>query len=171
MQSFRIFIFKNGSNARQEPYSDLDSTPDPDLSLQFEKVLAERHDCKPVLHRVPYKWPFALDLLNVQFEAYYSGHSLEVLTSYITIAKTIRVGLWSVTGCIMTDPLNIETILSTRFDDYGIGTRTLALLPFLRERIFTQDGRAWKRSRDLIRLQFVAFRNSHRKTSHLTLAI
>lgn len=105
--------------------------------------------------RVPYKWPFALDLLKIQFTAYHSGHSLEALTRYITIAKTIRVDLWSVTGYITTDPQNIETILSTRFEDYGMGTRTLALLPFLGEGIFTQDGHPWKRSRDLIRRQFV----------------
>lgn len=104
---------------------------------------------------MPYKWPFALDLLKIQFQAYLSGHSLEALTPYITIAGTIRLELWGVTGYITTDPRNIETILSTRFEDYGMGTRTLALMPFLREGIFTQDGHPWKRSRDLIRRQFV----------------
>ncbi|KAF1999645.1 cytochrome P450, partial [Amniculicola lignicola CBS 123094] len=56
---------------------------------------------------------------------------------------------------ITTDPENLEAILSTRFDDWGMGTRTLALMPFLREGIFTQDGNPWKRSRELIRHQFV----------------
>jgi len=104
---------------------------------------------------VPYKWPLALDLLKVQFDALFSGHILEVLTDYITIAGTIRLELWGVTGYITTDPENIETILSTRFEDYGLGSRRIASLPFLGEGIFGQDGPAWKRSRDLIRRQFV----------------
>ena len=93
--------------------------------------------------------------MKIQFQAYLSGHSLEALTPYITIAKTVRLQLWGVTGYITTDPENLESILSSRFEDWGMGTRTLALFPFLREGIFTQDGNPWKRSRELIRHQFV----------------
>lgn len=104
---------------------------------------------------MPYKWPLALDLLKVNFEAYFSGHTLEALTDYITIAETVRLELWGVTGYITTDPENIETILSTRFDDFGLGARRVASFPLLGEGIFSQDGTPWKRSRDLIRRQFV----------------
>jgi cytochrome P450 len=108
-----------------------------------------------VLARVPYKWPLALDLLKVQYEAMYSGHLLEALTDYVTIAGTIRLELWGVTGYITTDPENVETILSTRFEDYGLGSRRVAGIPLLGEGIFAQDGSAWKHSRELIRRQFV----------------
>jgi cytochrome P450 len=96
-----------------------------------------------------------LDLLRVQFRAYLSGHSLEALTPYITIALTIRLELWGVTGYITTDPENVHAILSTCFEDYGLGTRTLALFPFLGDGIFTQEGSAWKRSRELMKRQFI----------------
>ncbi|KAF2799624.1 n-alkane-inducible cytochrome P450 [Melanomma pulvis-pyrius CBS 109.77] len=122
---------------------------------KVEQAFAIERGCRPVLPRVPYKWPFALDLLKIQFQAYFSGHSLEALTPYITIAGTIRLELWGVTGYITTDPENIEAVLSTHFEDYIMGTRTLALFPFLREGIFTQDGHPWKRSREIIRRQFV----------------
>lgn len=96
-----------------------------------------------------------MDLLKVQFDALFSGHTLEALTDYITIAGTVRLELWGVTGYITTDPENIETILSTQFDDYGLGARRVASFPLLGEGIFSQDGTPWKRSRDLIRRQFV----------------
>jgi cytochrome P450 len=96
-----------------------------------------------------------MNLLKVSIEAMFGGHTLEVLTPYVTIAPTIRIGLWGVTGYITTDPENISTILSERFEDYGLGARRIAALPLLRDGIFSQDGHAWKRSRDLIRRQFV----------------
>lgn len=122
---------------------------------QLEEAIAEQHGCKPVLPRVPYKWPLALDLLKVQYEALFSGHTLEALTNYITIAGTVRLELWGVTGYITTDPENVDTILSKRFDNYGLGSRRIASLSMLGEGIFSQDGPQWKRSRDLIRRQFV----------------
>ncbi|CAJ2505741.1 Uu.00g131350.m01.CDS01 [Anthostomella pinea] len=120
----------------------------------LEIALAQQYNCEPVLPRVPYRRPLALDLLKVQFEALFSGHTLEALTDYITIADTVRLELWGVTGYITTDPANIETILSTRFDDYGLGNRRVAAFPLLGEGIFSQDGAPWKHSQDLIRRQF-----------------
>ncbi|KAJ8122697.1 hypothetical protein ONZ43_g1169 [Nemania bipapillata] len=125
------------------------------LNLRWlEIALAQQYNCDRVIPKVPYRWPFALDLLKVQFEAFYSGHTLEALTDYITIAKTVRLELWGVTGYITTDPENIEAILSTRFEDFGLGNRKVASNPLLGEGIFSQDGPAWKHSRDLIRRQF-----------------
>ncbi|KAI1378305.1 cytochrome P450 [Hypoxylon crocopeplum] len=121
---------------------------------KLELALVKQYHCEPVDPKVPYKWPLALDLLKVQFEALFSGHTLEALTDYITIAGTVRLELWGVTGYITTDPENIETILSTRFEDYGLGNRRTASFPLLGEGIFSQDGQPWKHSRDLIRRQF-----------------
>ncbi|KAI0383033.1 cytochrome P450 [Hypomontagnella monticulosa] len=122
---------------------------------KLETALEKQHNCEPVFPKVPYSWPLGLDLLKVQFNAFFSGHTLEALTDYITIAETVRLELWGVTGYITTDPENIETILSTRFDDYGLGNRRVASFPLLGEGIFSQDGPPWKHSRDLIRRQFV----------------
>ncbi|KAK4447087.1 cytochrome P450 [Podospora aff. communis PSN243] len=95
---------------------------------------------QPVIPKVPYRWPLALDLVFSQFKALFSGHALEALTDYITTAETVRLELWGVTGYITTDPENIKTILSTKFEDYDIGPR--------------RDGPAWKHSRSLIKRQF-----------------
>ncbi|KAL9058684.1 MAG: hypothetical protein Q9206_001819 [Seirophora lacunosa] len=46
-------------------------------------------------------------------------------------------------------------MLSTRFEDWGLGSRRAGLFPMLGEGIFTQDGRPWKHSRELLRRQFV----------------
>lgn len=71
------------------------------------------------------------------------------------IAGTVRIGLFGAEGYFTTDPENIEAILSTRFEDWSLGSRRLAAFPMLGEGIFGQDGPAWKRSRELIRHQFV----------------
>ena len=52
------------------------------------------------------------------------------------------------------DPRNVETILSTNFMDYGFGVLAEVFAPLLGEGIFTQEGLAWKHSRELLRLQF-----------------
>ncbi|KAL8769469.1 MAG: hypothetical protein Q9209_004530 [Squamulea sp. 1 TL-2023] len=53
------------------------------------------------------------------------------------------------------DPQNLEVVLSARFDDYGFGVRHGVFAPLLGHGIFTQEGPAWKRSRELLRKQFV----------------
>ena len=139
------------------------------LVLQLDEAIGEQYNCKPVLPRVSYKWPLALDLLKIQYDALLSGHTLEVLTEYITIASTVRFEQWGVTGYTTTDPENIETILSTRFEDYCLGSRCVAGLPLLGKGIFAQDGPAWKRSRELIRRQFVRVQKQNLQvfTSHV----
>jgi cytochrome P450 len=102
-----------------------------------------------------------LDLLKIQYDALFSGHTLEALTPYITRAGTIKLELWGVTGYITTDPKNVETILSTKFEDYGLGSRPIASSPFLGEGIFSQDGHAWKLSRGLIKRQFARVRKQN----------
>jgi cytochrome P450 len=104
---------------------------------------------------VPYKWPLALDLLKRQYDILFGHHTFELLTPYFEIAPTCCIHLFGLTGYFTTDPDNIESILSTRFEDYSLGSRRLASWPLLGEGIFTQDGPAWKRSRELIRRQFV----------------
>jgi cytochrome P450 len=98
-----------------------------------------------------------LSLLKFQLQAYLGGYSLEALTPYIAIAPTIRLELWGVTGYITTDSENIHAILSTRFEDYRLGTRILALFPFLGEGIFTLEGSTWRPSRELMKRQFMRF--------------
>ena len=53
------------------------------------------------------------------------------------------------------DPVNVETVLSTKFHDYGFGVRDEVFAPLLGHGIFTQEGPEWKHSRELLRNQFV----------------
>lgn len=98
--------------------------------------------------------PLALDVLKRQYDALFSEHSFETMSEYFDIAATVGIEFFGTTGFLTTDPENIETILSTRFEDYCLGSRRLATLPVLGEGIFGQDGSAWKHSRELIRRQF-----------------
>ncbi|KAJ5678691.1 n-alkane-inducible cytochrome p450 protein [Penicillium macrosclerotiorum] len=117
--------------------------------------MSEQYNCAPVLPFVPYKWPLALDLLKRQYEIFFGEHTFEQLTPYFDIAATCRINLFGLTGYFTTDPENVEAILSTSFKDYGLGSRRLASFPLLGEGIFSQDGLAWKHSRELIRHQFI----------------
>ncbi|KIH89700.1 cytochrome P450 alkane hydroxylase [Sporothrix brasiliensis 5110] len=57
-------------------------------------------------------------------------------------------------GLLTIDPANIEAVLSTRFEDFGLGLRAPTFHPLLGSGIFTQDGLAWKTSRKLLRPLF-----------------
>ena len=45
------------------------------------------------------------------------------------------------------DPENVKAVLSTKFEDFGLGQRLLAFGPFIGQGIFTSDGAHWERSR------------------------
>ena len=53
------------------------------------------------------------------------------------------------------DPQNLEVVLASNFADYGFGVRDEVFAPLLGTGIFTQEGPAWKHSRDMLRKQFV----------------
>lgn len=122
---------------------------------KLDEAYGAQHGCKPVVPRVPYKWPLAIDLFKIQYDALRSGHTLEAFSKYINIEGTIKFEVFGGSGLIINDPKNIEAILSTHFEDYGLGSRRIGALPLLGEGIFTQDGTAWQHSRELIRRQFV----------------
>ena len=49
------------------------------------------------------------------------------------------------------DPANLEALLSTKFEDFGFGRPQDITFPMLGDGIFTQEGAAWKHSRELLR--------------------
>ncbi|MCJ1402001.1 hypothetical protein MMC11_005220 [Xylographa trunciseda] len=52
------------------------------------------------------------------------------------------------------EPVNLEAMLSSKFNDFGFGLRRHIFFPLLGDGIFTQEGAAWKHSRELLRPQF-----------------
>ncbi|KAL5118056.1 Phosphatidylinositol 3,4,5-trisphosphate-dependent Rac exchanger 2 protein [Pleosporales sp. CAS-2024a] len=55
---------------------------------------------------------------------------------------------------VTIEPENIKTILSLKFQDYGIAYRLGPFKPLLGEGIFDTDGEKWAASRALIRPSF-----------------
>lgn len=57
--------------------------------------------------------------------------------------------------------------------DWGMGSRRAGLWPLLGEGIFTQDGPAWKHSREMLRRQFtrIDFKNPHTFEEHVNTLI
>ncbi|KAK1146814.1 hypothetical protein N8T08_002575 [Aspergillus melleus] len=52
------------------------------------------------------------------------------------------------------DPLNVKTLLSLKFKDFGLGDRIHTFGPLLGHGIFTTDGEHWAQSRAMIRPNF-----------------
>lgn len=66
---------------------------------------------------LPYRWPFALDVLKKQYDALPSQRLLTFQSQYFDeIGPNMRLGLFGQDGYMTIDPKNIETILSTHFE-------------------------------------------------------
>jgi hypothetical protein len=134
---------------------------------QVDTLFSEQHGCKPILKRLPYKWPLALDVFKRQYDALIAGNLLAFQAEYFDETKvghTFEVKLLGRVGYFTTHPKNLEAILSTNFEgkkplgnlpfrshqqanilvlrgiDYGLGSRRDGLFPMIGEGIFTQDG-------------------------------
>jgi cytochrome P450 len=58
-------------------------------------------------------------------------------------------------GILTNDPINVKAILSSQFQDYGVGKRRAeAFEPLIGHGIFTADGPAWEKARRLVRPSF-----------------
>ncbi|CAG8900248.1 unnamed protein product [Penicillium egyptiacum] len=114
---------------------------------------------------IPYKWPLALDILKRQYDALPDQRLLLFQSQYFDrIGPNMTFKLFGNQGYLTADPKNVESILSTNFEDWCLGSRRPGLMPMLGEGIFTQDGRPWKHSRELLRRQFVRI---HRQDSKI----
>lgn len=76
-------------------------------------------------------------------------------------SRTVELTLARQRFIFTADPENMKAILATQFEDYGKGeTFHEDWKDFLGDSIFTTDGEEWKRSRNLIRPQFIKSRVS-----------
>ncbi|KAI4100533.1 MAG: hypothetical protein L6R37_005400 [Teloschistes peruensis] len=106
--------------------------------------------------RYPCKWPLGIDVLRSQWYANKDKRLLAFQQPYIDqLGPNFEISILGAVGYTTFDPENVEAILSTRFDDFGMGKRRESMFPFIGEGIFTQDGPAWKHSRDLLRRPFL----------------
>jgi cytochrome P450 len=58
-------------------------------------------------------------------------------------------------GVLTNDPTNVKAILSTQFQDFGVGKRRAeAFEPLIGHGIFTADGASWEKARQLVKPSF-----------------
>lgn len=109
--------------------------------------------------QLPNRWPLGVDWLHQMFRKDGEGHLLQFFSAiadeYEPRNMVSQLFLFGPRTYHVMDPVNLEAILSTNFHDYGFGLRRQVFAPLLGNGIFTQEGPAWKHSRDLLRGQFV----------------
>ena len=75
---------------------------------------------------LPYKWPLALDLLKRQYDVLPSQKLLAFYNQYFDVMPNFEFHLFGQVGYLTTDPRNVESILSTRFEGiYPIGQKCI----------------------------------------------
>ncbi|KAG2010662.1 hypothetical protein GB937_007628, partial [Aspergillus fischeri] len=143
----------------------LDNSPD----SQQDNALGHQHGCElpPELTK---KWPLGLDRIKELWTSNAEGHLLAFLCS---VAEKYEPGnsitqyfLFGPRAFHILQPENVEAILSTNFKDYGFGARAAIFAPLLGNGIFTQEGPAWRHSRDLLRKQFSRVQNRNLEHFH-----
>ena len=126
-----------------------------------EEHFAAERGCKS-LKRWNSKWPFGLDLLMKAFQCARKEQILQFFLSVVEESgSTFEQNLLGARGIDTVDPQNIEAILSKQFTEFGLGLRRPTFFPLLGSGIFTQDGAAWKHSRELLRPQFAQNRSEN----------
>ncbi|KAI8216881.1 Cytochrome P450 52A5, partial [Colletotrichum sp. SAR 10_86] len=85
------------------------------------------------------------DILDDIIEKSYAAHG----------ATFTQPGFFGPREVYTVDPLNIQALLATKFQDFDLGERRIAQFsPLLGRSIFTADGPFWEHSRALFRPQF-----------------
>ncbi|KAE9989347.1 hypothetical protein EG327_002824 [Venturia inaequalis] len=84
-----------------------------------------------------------------------SGHLMDTFLGFHrkmgwTFSSTVLGGQsWGT-----VEPRNLEAMMSTNFEDWGLGPRHPIMFPAFGSGIFVQEGPAWKHSREILRPQF-----------------
>ncbi len=130
------------------------------VCVQIRRFLARRrfaqdHGCEPVVGRLN-KDPFlGLDTIPKSIRWRKQHKLLERGCEYYALyGNTFRVQELLKSAILTVEPENIKTILSIKFNDYGISHRLEAFGPLLGRGIFDTDGDHWAASRALIRPSF-----------------
>ncbi|KAF4248003.1 hypothetical protein CNMCM8980_006467 [Aspergillus fumigatiaffinis] len=136
---------------------------------QENNALGRQYDCElpPELTK---EWPLGLDRIKELWISNVEGRLLAFLCS---VAEEYEPGnsitqypLFGPRVFHILRPENVEAILSTNFKDYGFGARAAIFAPLLGNGIFTQEGAAWRHSRDLLRKRFSRVQNRNLEHFH-----
>ncbi|KAI1179613.1 cytochrome P450 [Nemania sp. FL0916] len=125
---------------------------------QADSELARQHNCQ-LPPELPKRWPLGIDRIKELWDSNADGKLLAFLCSiakdYEPRNNLYQFLLVGPRAFHVLHPTNIEVLLSTNFKDYGFGCRPAVFAPLLGKGIFTQEGAAWRHSRDLLRKQFI----------------
>lgn len=85
--------------------------------LQAEQTFSDQHGCQPMETTLPYDWPLGLDILKKQYDALPDQKVLAFQSQFLDkLGPNMIVRLFGGEGYLTTDPKNIESILTTRFE-------------------------------------------------------
>ncbi|OJJ42352.1 hypothetical protein ASPZODRAFT_2122377 [Penicilliopsis zonata CBS 506.65] len=125
---------------------------------RIDRKFAAAKGCQPP-RRWNSKWPLGLDLL---LKAFRQERKQRILQFFLDVVAesghTFEQKLLFARGIDTIEPRNIEAILSTQFTEFGLGLRPPTFEPLMGSGIFTQDGKQWRHSRELLRPQFMTNR-------------
>ncbi|KAL8679207.1 MAG: hypothetical protein Q9186_004504 [Xanthomendoza sp. 1 TL-2023] len=142
-------------------------------NCQAESQFERAHNCGTP-RPLPYRWPFALDLVIDAFRAIAEKHALQWFVQiFERTGPTFEQNVLGIKGIDTVEPDNLESILSSNFAGkftclgmtislrstdpgvaYGLGARGPTFAPLLGNGIFTQEAAPWKHSRDMLRPLF-----------------
>jgi cytochrome P450 monooxygenase len=122
---------------------------------QREHETARRLGCKAP-NRYPHSLPWGIDLFRERVAAVKAGRYNRLFQDHFNkYGTTFEERTFGIRTINTTETANIQTVAALKFNDYGKNaTRNKAMMPFLGRGIFSEDGPAWKRSRDLIKPLF-----------------
>ena len=156
-------------------------------------MFARRHGCQPP-PELTKRWPLGIDRIKQIWDTNSDGRLLAFLCAvaeeyepFITISQYLLIGP---RAYHVLHPENVEAVLSTNFKggwfcfrvqkpalpscrlqplmvglDYSFGCRPAVFAPLLGHGIFTQEGHAWKHSRELLRKQFARAKHQNLERS------
>jgi hypothetical protein len=121
------------------------------LYLRHRKF-AQEHGCKPP-RKLQTKDPiFGSDLVRTRLQAARNHTLLEwAQKRFLDNSNTFSTKSLGQKVILTIEPQNIKTILSLKFEDFGLGNREETLGVLLGKGIFTTDGEAWAHSRAMVR--------------------
>ncbi|KIW84515.1 hypothetical protein Z517_03765 [Fonsecaea pedrosoi CBS 271.37] len=121
---------------------------------QEYSAIAGLHGCLPP-PRLRNQRPLGLDRLEQIFRANAESRLMELfLFHFRQTGNTLEQVFLGTKAFGTIDPANLEVILSSKIKDFSMGLRREITFPMFGDGIFTQEGAAWKQSRDLLRPQF-----------------
>ncbi|KAI0868246.1 cytochrome P450 alkane hydroxylase [Hypoxylon argillaceum] len=99
--------------------------------------------------------PLGIDRLEQIFRAAAETRLMELfLFHFRQTGYTLKQVFLMTPAYGTVDPANLEAMFSTNFSDWSFGLRREITFPMFGDGIFTQEGDAWKYSREILRPQF-----------------